>query len=274
MFNGRHWQRLPSMALVGLATGALLIACGGDSDSGGTATATSTTAGTASTTGASGSDDFAARSPESLDSYRYDVTVTLAAAALDTADAPSGLPLDSDFQIEIMGEVVNPGRERSETSIDLGFLAIATETIRIDGQEWNRQAGGAWEVGTPTGGADALIGTDFSPSSIFTTDADFSYDDLTARLAAHSWRNEDVEGIATRHYTFTQDEFYEVFATDQRVLPDDMDATFVADIWIAEELGVPVKMVIVGTASDGSEVMRLEMLLTDLNSEIAIEPPI
>lgn len=273
MFDRRRWQRLASMAVVGLL-GATLIACdSGDSAPATTATATATV-GASSTAEGNAASDFAAQSPESLDAYRYDVTVTLAAAALDTSQAPAGLPLDGDFRIEMTGEVVNPGRERSETSIDLGFLAIATETIRIDGQEWTRQSGGTWEAGTSAGGADALIGTNFSPASIFTTDADFSYDELTARLETHSWLDEDVEGIATRHYTFTQEEFYEVFATDQRVLPEDIDATFSTDIWISKEFGVPVKLVIIGTASDGTEVMRLEMLLTDLNGEIAIEPPI
>jgi hypothetical protein len=33
-------------------------------------------------------------------------------------------------------------------------------------------------------------------------------------------------------------------------------------------------MVIVGTASDGTEVMRLELVLTDLNGDISIDPPI
>jgi hypothetical protein len=275
MTDSRHWWRLPAVGLAALLTGALIACSGaGDSDSDTpTSTASATTAAEGTATGDAG-DGFASQSPDSLTSYRYSVQVTLAAAALDSSEAPSGLPLEGDFQIEIVGEVVNPGREHSETSIDLGFLAIATETIRIDGQEWNRQAGGTWEVGTSATGADSLIGTDFSPASVFTTDNDFSYDELTARLSAHAWRDEDVEGVAARHYTFTQQEFYETFQTDQRVLPDDMDATFVADMWLAEDLGVPIKMVIVGTASDGTEVMRLELVLTDLNGDIAIEPPI
>src|SRR5690606_29279421 len=96
------------------------------------------------TSGDAPRDEFAARSPEELDSYRYDVAVTVAAEALDTAEAPLGLELDGDLTLNITGAVVNPDREQLTTAIDIGFLTLSTETIRIGEEEWSRSGQAAW----------------------------------------------------------------------------------------------------------------------------------
>lgn len=222
------------------------------------------------------SEGFMAAPPSSLASYAYQVSVAMSPEALDTSEAPAGLDLgDEDFTFDIVGEVVNPDREHATTTANLGFLSLTLEAIRVGEQEWTKQDDGDWQPSTAGDALGALLGeTDFSPGSIFTTDEGYSFEDLTARLEAHGWEDEEVDGRPARHFTFTQEEFYQVFQTERQVLPPEVDATIVADLWIAEDLGVPLKMTVIGTDSADAEVLNIEMTLTDLNGEFAIEPPI
>ncbi|MEX2372573.1 MAG: hypothetical protein WD800_02105 [Dehalococcoidia bacterium] len=259
---------VPTLLLAALA----LVACGGNGDEDPAATPTATVA--AATVEAT--PDFLVASPDDLDTYRYTVAVTLSPDALDTADAPMGLPLDENFTIEITGDVVNPDREHATTVVNLGFLTLSTETIRIGEDEWARQGRSAWQPATAGGGLSDFLGdADFSPTSIFQTGDGFSFEALTARLQEHEWEAEEVNGVQSRHYTFTEEEFYATFNADQEIVPADIvDASLTADLWIAEDLGVPVRMVIVGADADGAEVMRVEMDLSDINSDIEVDAPI
>lgn len=257
---------LPVLALGAVA----LVACG-DSEGDSTATATGTLTPTGESDGSE--EPFLARSPSDLDSYRYRVDVSVASEALDSAEAPTGLDLEGDLTFNVEGAVVNPDREQTATSIDLGILTLSTETIRIGEEEWTRAGQGAWTTTTPAADGGDILDVDISPDSLFTSSEDFDYEALTARLEEHGWEDEEANGYAARHFTFTQEEFYEVFETDEAVLPADIDATFVADVWMATEFGVPVRMLIVGTDGGGTEILRLEMNLRDINTEIAIDPP-
>ncbi len=268
----RRWLLMPALALATFA----LIACSGGEETDPTPTGTTAAQVTpaAATATAESTPQFAAQSPQDLQSYRYRVNVTVAAEALDDSEAPTGLDLDGNLTLGLEGAVVNPDREHTSTAIDIGFLTLSTETVRVGDQEWTRAGQGAWSASTSGEGAEALFDADFSPASIFTTSADFDYEALTARLEEHGWKDEEVNGVRARHYSFTEEEFYSTFETDEAVLPADIDATFTADIWLAEDLGVPVRMLIVGVDGAGTEILRLEMDVTDINSQIAIDPPV
>ncbi|MCK9487510.1 MAG: hypothetical protein M0R73_12575 [Dehalococcoidia bacterium] len=263
----RRWLLLPALGVAALA----LVACNGE-DAGGTPGSGST--GTTTATEAATKAPFLARSPSDLASYRYRVDVTVAAAALQDGDAPADLPIEGDLSFNVDGAVVNPDREQTATSIDLGILTLTTETIRIGDQEWTRAGEGAWSPSTPSTGGDDLLDVDISPAALFTSSEDFDYEALTERLEEQEWQEEEANGLPTRHYTFTEEEFYRVFQTEDAILPPDIDATFLADIWLARERGVPVRLLILGTDGSGTEILRLEMNMMDLDAEILIEPPV
>lgn len=262
----QRWLPLAALAVAAVA----LVACGGD-DADGTP-AGRADGGTATATSEGQGDAFRARSPNDLDSYRYRVDVTVDAAALDSADA--GLPIEGDLSFNVEGAVVNPDREQTATSIDLGLLTLTTETIRVGADEWTRAGQGAWSTSTPSNSAGGdLLAVDISPAALFAASGNFDYHALTQRLDEHEWQEEQVNGVSARRYTFTEQQFYEVFQTEDAILPADIDATFVADIWFAQDRGVPVRLIISGTDGAGDEILRLEMNLTDMDTDIAIAPP-
>lgn len=259
----RKWLLLPALGVVALS----LLACNGDDGA-------DEPEGTETPTRAAG---FQASPPSALKSYAYDVNVALSPDALDMSDAPTGLDFgDEDLSFVISGEVMNPDREHTTTTANLGFLSLTLESIRVGAEEWTKQDNGDWEPSTP--GSDplgAFMGdTDFSPGSIFTTDEGYSFEDLTQRLDAHGWTDEEVDGQDARHFTFTEEEFYQVFQTDREVLPAEIDATIVADLWLSEALGVPLKMTIVGSDPEGATLLEIEMTLTRINDDFEVEPPV
>jgi hypothetical protein len=219
---------------------------------------------------------FMAAPPASLDSYAYAVSITISPDAIDSSEAPAGLNLgDDNFTFQIDGTVVNPDREHSTTVANLGFLSLTLESIQIGMDEWTKQDDGGWQPSTAGDPLAVMLGdTDFSPGAIFTADEGYSFEDLTARLEAHGYEEDEVDGRAARHFTFTDEEFYAVFQTDREVLPAELNATMTADLWIAEDLGVPLKMEIVGADVSGTQILQIDMALTDLNGAFTIEPPV
>lgn len=273
MTHPRRWLALPALLVAAFA----LVACAGDDAPEGDATAAATTEGTSAATATPTEAPFQLASPEELDGYRYAVVVTLSPEALETADAPAGLPLDDDFTIEITGEVLNPDREHSMTVVNLGFLSLNTETIRIGDDEWARQGRAAWQPATAESDLSSFLGdANFSPTSIFASgEGASSFNALSNRLADHEFEVETVNGVEARHYSFTQEEFYEIFQAEREMIPSEVqNSDLTAELWVAEEERVPVRMVILGVAEDGTEIMRVEMDVTDIDGDIEIEPPI
>jgi len=210
-------------------------------------------------------------SPHALESYRYTVSVSALLGAL-SAETPDALA-DQSVSVEIEGSRINPDREQSTSSVELGPVALTVETILIGDRQWVRDGTRPWAE-SAGGGMDILGGMDFRPAALFSDD-DAEYAALAERLAAYPSTADTIDGMATLHFTFTQAEFFEVFQDQGQLVPPDVDAALAADVWLSEEFGTPVRLLVVGTASDGTEVLRLQLDLHDLNGdEIAIEPPI
>lgn len=251
---------LATALLIGLVT----LGCTGGGDDEGVSTADATETPTPV-------EEVAAASPADLTSYRYSVDVSLLPSILDVSEAPDGLPLDSPIRIVIDGERVNPDRERATTTADMGFLQVETETILVGQQRWLREGDGGWKEGAASG-LESFAGLDFRPSVLFADD-EGQYDIVARELEGYDSVEEDVEGIPTRRFTLDEDEFFRLFQQDN-VLPIEVDATLTADIWLARDLGTPVRLLVVGTDDAGGEVVRLELALRDLNAEdIAVEAP-
>lgn len=223
-------------------------------------------------------DGFRVTRLDDLSGYRFNVKVTLDPEGLDASNIPPGLLQPGQtFGLTLTGAALAPDREHSITTFALGDLSLAMESIRVGGRMWTREGDGPWRESAATDAASPLVAEfEYRPSAIFRAGPDYSLDDLTARLGTLTHRIERVNGHEARRYTMTPDQFREVFQSDQQVLPPEAgpDATFVADLWFAEALGTPLRMVISGTNGAGREILRLEMDMTDLNApDIAIEPP-
>lgn len=258
-----HLARFARLAVLAASlAGLIAVGCAGDEEE-----APASPTGTAAPT-----EMLAAASPADLASYRYSVDVSLLPSILDTTEAPANLPLDGPVRVVIDGERVNPGRERTRTSADMGFLQIETETIVIDGQRWIREADGTWKEGAASG-LESFAGLDFRPSVLFADD-EGQYAEVARQLEDYDSVEEDVSGTPTRRFTLDQDEFFRLFQEQGNVLPTEVDATLTADIWLERDLGTPVQLRVVGTDASGEEVVRLELTLSDLNAEeITVEPP-
>lgn len=242
---------------------ALLGACTGDEPD-----TASTTPGT---TAAEPEPDILVTSPASLHSYRYEVTVEAIFEAL-SAEAPEALAGQA-VTLTVQGERINPDQERTISSGGIGPITFEAEIVRIGSQQWVREGTRPWTE-SAAGGMDVLVGVDFRPAALFVDDPD-EYAALSRRLADYTSTRETLDGIVTRHFTFTEDEFFEVFQGQGDIVPPDVEAELAADIWLSEELGAPVRLLVTGSASDGTEVLRLQLDIRDLNDEtIEISPPI
>lgn len=270
---------LPLLALLALG----LVACG-DEPEGADSTATPGTQapGTAAPGGGDvpatpPADAFRVASPDSLTSYRYEIEVKILPEALDQGAAPAGLNLEGiEFVITGSGEVVNPDRERSKIVANLGFASLDIETITVGEDQWTRQPNGSWVRGSAVaGGGGVLGGADFSPSNIFPSATDFSFEDLSARLETVDFERVEVNGVTARHYVLTEAQFVELFHTEDSIIPDTVaDTEMTAEVWFDEASGVPVRLLVVAVNAEGKEVLRLTLDLTDLDDPgIAVEPP-
>ncbi len=258
--------RRHAATLVALMAALLAAACSGGSGSEATPEATAAASG------------FRVTNLDDLTGYRFNVTVTLDPEGLDAANIPPGLLQPGQkFGLTLTGAALAPDREQSTTTFALGDLSLAMESVRVGDRMWTREGDGPWRESAATDAASPLVAEfEYRPSAIFRASDDYSLDDLTARLGTLTHTMERVNGHEARRYTMTPEQFREVFQSDQEVLPPEAgpDATFVADLWFAEALGTPLRMVIVGQNGAGQEILRLEMDMTDLNApDISIEPP-
>ncbi len=173
----------------------------------------------------------------------------------------------------IEGRRVNPDREHSQSTVEIGPLVVNVETIQIGDQQWVREGTRPWAE-SAGGAMEILGGTDFRPATLFAEDP-AEYAALGERLAQHPSSSVMLDGHATLHFTFTQQEFFDIFQGQADIVPPDVDAILSAEVWLSEASGVPVRLLVVGESTDGTEVLRLELNLTDLNdSTIEVEPPV
>ena len=210
-------------------------------------------------------------SPASLDSYRYTVSVVALLGALST-DTPEALAGETAM-VTLQGSRVNPDREHSDSLVEIGPLAVRVETIQIGERQWVREGTRPWDE-SGGGAMEVLGGIDFRPATLFAEDAS-EYATLGERLATFPSSSVMLDDQATRYFKFTQQEFLDIFQGEGDIVPPDVDAILAAEVWLSEAIGVPVRLLVIGESTDGVEVIRVELDITDLNDPtIKIEPPI
>lgn len=253
-----------SFVLAAVAVLALLASCSGDADAEPTVEASAA--------------PFRVRPLSELSGYRFTVEIVMLPQALARAnDLPPGLlGPDDDVSLHLEGTYVAPDREHSVTSFSLGDLMLLSETIRVGERRWSRDGEGPWREGAASEVNPILASRQYHPATIFAVGDDFSLEALSERLDAYPYTVEVVNGYTSRHYPMTSEEFEIVFQTGRQVLPPEAgsDASWVADIWIAEEQGTPVRLRMIGHNAQGQEILRVDMDMSDLGAtNLVVEPP-
>ena len=259
----RHWPRT-ALALIVVATIGLLGACSDDTD-GEAAEEASAAA-------------FRVRPLGELSGYRFNVAIVMVPEALARAgDLPPGLLEPGDTaNLHVEGTYVAPDREHSVTSFSLGDLMLTMESTRVGERRWTRDGEGPWREGSASEVNPLLASRQYHPATIFAVDDDFSLEALSERLDAYPHTVEVVNGYTSRYYAMTSEEFELVFQTGRQILPPEAgaDATWVADIWIAEEQGTPVRLRLTGHNAQGQEILKVDMDMSDLGAtNLEVEPP-
>lgn len=279
-WTARGTRRPRWLTLLGLVAALALVAgaCGSDDDDdapdGGTPAAGATPTATATAT-PTPEPTIQARTFEALDSYRYEVVMTLA-GDLFSEDLPPGLDLGgTEMELTVSGVRVNPDREHTHTVASLGFLSFTVEAITIGDEQWTRESGRAWSQSSADlpGGVPGDL--DVRPGNVFGDDwSDEDVERLQALFDAHPYETETVNGLVARHYTFTAEEFAALFEGDDALLQQTEDLELSFDLWVSEEFGVPVRLLMVALTEEGAEAIRLTMDITDVNdSSLSVEPP-
>ena len=164
------------------------------------------------------------------------------------------------FLIEQSGEVVLPDREHSTIHMDLGGTLFDSDVITIGSDVWQRGDVPVADLGlTPASFFDAVGGFTTGPQGGFVFDA--------ASVSGLATTEETVNGVAAVRYELDSEQ---VGALLVGFVPEPNEQPPAISLWLAEDLGVPVRIVVL--TADGS--FRLEINVTDLNApDISIVPP-
>lgn len=200
-------------------------------------------------------DDFDPNGLDKLDSYR--LTIEFRSENVD-----SGIVEETHMEIAYTRD---PKAEHTIMTGGMGGGSVeSVEIVQIENQQWMK------------------FGTEWMYSEVAEGEEDFSSDAMAfediseADLAgAKDLGKDTVNGIRCRHYEF--DETMAGFAAD--IETEDVEEVY-GEIWIAAEKGLPAFMVryeveMSNKATDDApaEKMYVTMNVTDVNSDIVIEPP-
>jgi hypothetical protein len=255
-----------------------VVACGGDSDD---AASNNNTEGTGdasaaqpgapggggSTTSSSLNLEQAASRLAELESYRFDISLSL---DLDTPDDATGADIGA-FIASLLGDVKAEGAyvgpDSYEVSVDV--MDEPVQAVKIGDELWVNDGSG-WET------ADlGFIGPlDFSsPGDLLT--------DLLpmAELAGAETSSENVNGVDTTRYSFDEQSLAALAtALGAPIGFTDVEeiTTLTLDVWLSAD-GLPVKLALdaAGESEGSKATLALDFNLTDLNDPgITIERPL
>jgi len=249
-------MRTPVQALAvgALSLSILLSACGGGGDQ---------TAKEAAATPTPGRQAIPIASLAELKSFRYSITMHIEIPGLEDELLPGFAALLSD--VEIRGASVAPDKSEMQMTLGesgqvMGAVVIGERTWFSSGEEWTE---------TPNGAPDVSL---LSPEKVSGSVIDEEV------FAGAEPTKEKMNGVDALHYTANQSGLGSLRELLGVAEPEnDVPVETKMDLWLTEDGGYPVRMVIDagGTDTEGEEVsVQLEMNVTDLNDPgIEIEPP-
>jgi hypothetical protein len=243
-----------ALAVGALSLSILLSACGGGEEQ---------TAKEAAETPTSGGQAIPIASLAELKSFRYSITMHIEIPGLEDELLPGLADFLSD--VEIRGASVAPDKSEMQMVLGkagktMGAVVIGDKTWFSSGEEWTETPNGALDV--------SLLSPDTVSSSVINQEA----------FAGTEPAKEAISGVDTLHYTATQSGLGSLADLLGVAEPEnDVPVETKTDLWLTEDGGYPVRVVIDarGTDAEGREVsVQLELNVTDLNDPgIEIEPP-
>lgn len=208
-----------------------------------------------------------------LKSFRFSASLKMdlgdIAASLSDDEDDLGAALGASFlalfsDIKLEGAVHLPDKSHFKMT----FAGETMEYIQVGAKAWMKE-GGAWEETEPD--PNFAFNADSSPLDMFTSALP---DDV---LKGAKTSRQRVNGVDTTHYSFDKEALDQLAATVGDSLGSNEEiASANLDIWLTNE-GVPVKVVmdVAGKDESGQAIsFKLEMNITDINSNIEIKPPV
>ena len=201
--------------------------------------------GTSAQTGDSGLAG-AATNLSSITSYRF--SMTLAGGEFGSMlSALGGAGASGDTPFTMNGTVVTTPDKAADINM-AGF-----HMIEIGGFDYLDMSGSGQFYKTPVSGSS--LADSFSPATMFSDAMDTSSSSGFNKVGSDT-----KNGVAADHYQASQSELAG-FASSQGIA----DATWSADIWIAQQGGYPVSMTIMAVASDKSVAYEIKFDLSNVN---------
>jgi len=243
-----------ALAVGALSLSILLSACGGGEEQ---------TAKEAAETPTSGGQTIPTASLAKLKSFRYSLTMHIALPEMENELLPGFAALLSD--VEIRGASVAPDKSEMQMTLGesgqvMGAVAIGERTWFSSGEEWTETPNGAPDV--------SLLSPDKLSGSVIDEKA----------FAGAKPAKETMNGVDALHYTADQSGLGSLADLLGIAEPEnDVPVETKMDLWLTEDGGYPVRVVIDarGTDAEGREMsVQLELNVTDLNDPgVEIEPP-
>jgi hypothetical protein len=216
--------------------------------------------------------------PSSLGAYRYRVELRTNADLLDTTGAPAWIDLDTfELHIVIEGTRVNPDRERTLATVDLGYFRLERESVMVAGRYWQRQDTGPWTESAPLAEPEDFLGQDLalSPAIILAPDPEVAAR-VAAALEGMPSVLDHVNGYDARHWVLETAEVDRLFpAPEENPLPGIREPSAKrVELWVDIASGVVIRLVVTAASPKNAEAFRLQVDLFDLDDpSIGVEPP-
>lgn len=201
-----------------------------------------------------------------LDSFRYAIDIEVNAENPEEIFGQSDGTAGSDSALFSAGRMtINGAIVGDDLDVTLEFPGTATvRTIQFGGEQFTQVNGGTW-LGPQTPEATGLKPDDLFSGGFF----------APQDLEGLEYVEETVNGVATRRYQITRNEFSaleDLIGASGETEIDDASV----EVWLAEDGGFPVRMEIFASGVDqaaGNFTMTLTFEVTDINAAISIERP-
>lgn len=172
--------------------------------------------------------------------------------------------------LSVHGDVAAADRQRAASHLVLSFGAIDSERVQVGARIWTRDGTGPWIEEAPGSQASATraVGIDFDPGVLVGSDA---RQRLQRTLTGVPSVTERLDGVEVAKYSLSSAQVRTLLGASES--DSSGGVAGIAErwsFWVTKDRWLPVRLQSDSTA--GGRV-RLELTVSDHNSDIAIEAP-